>query len=822
MAKSGKNNKSHIIIILIVCAVLISMAAAITMLSDSVEDNLYYERKSSLTYLVESTARVIAETVEAEWDYNRFAGRIVEQQLPDSAGIEDFIAGVGQSIVSTDTMFFLVDSEGNYYSSDGVRGLVENRDYYTTKSANEAEYLSTLAHLDRDETWLILRTRLETPVTTTYNGRPVEIRYCATMHDLHSLNETVAGLFEGANNTFIIDVNGTMLYKQFGLGMLIDGYNVFTKLYQIALPYDEEPDDLLRQMQNHESLCFKMVINQKEYYFCSAYTEVSDWSVCMAIGQEFIERNSDSRFDDIVYSIAVVAVIIAALIIAVAIAMNRSREEKKQEQIRQMMSARHQEELAQALNQAQAANRAKTTFLNNMSHDIRTPMNAIIGFSNIARKNVDDRPKLMDCLDKIQGSSEHLLSLINDILDMSRIESGKVTINEEANDLTDILRGTADIISEDVTAKQQTLTVNTDGIIHSRVLCDRLRVNQVLLNIISNAVKYTPAGGSIEVTASEDFSERSDENIYRIAIRDNGIGMSREFAGTVFEAFTRENSSTVSGIQGTGLGMAITNSIIEMMHGHISVESEEGKGSTFTNELPLRTMAAGTAGTAAGLTGVAAGAAGGTVGTGNVAGTAGSALGTAAGTAGGTAGTGSASGGVQSGAAGIATGMTAGLAGNASGGAMQTNAVTVGAADMQKTDLLKGLKALLVEDVELNREIAIDMLEEEGMEVEAAVNGQEAVDKVAASKPGQYDLILMDIQMPVMDGYEATRQIRKLDTLELASIPIIAMTANAFAEDRELALQAGMDGHIAKPIKIEAVQQVIIKTLERVNTNGAY
>ena len=803
MAKSGKNNKSHIIIILIVCAVLISMAAAITMLSDSVEDNLYYERKSSLTYLVESTARVIAETVEAEWDYNRFAGRIVEQQLPDSAGIEDFIAGVGQSIVSTDTMFFLVDSEGNYYSSDGVRGLVENRDYYTTKSANEAEYLSTLAHLDRDETWLILRTRLETPVTTTYNGRPVEIRYCATMHDLHSLNETVAGLFEGANNTFIIDVNGTMLYKQFGLGMLIDGYNVFTKLYQIALPYDEEPDDLLRQMQNHESLCFKMVINQKEYYFCSAYTEVSDWSVCMAIGQEFIERNSDSRFDDIVYSIAVVAVIIAALIIAVAIAMNRSREEKKQEQIRQMMSARHQEELAQALNQAQAANRAKTTFLNNMSHDIRTPMNAIIGFSNIARKNVDDRPKLMDCLDKIQGSSEHLLSLINDILDMSRIESGKVTINEEANDLTDILRGTADIISEDVTAKQQTLTVNTDGIIHSRVLCDRLRVNQVLLNIISNAVKYTPAGGSIEVTASEDFSERSDENIYRIAIRDNGIGMSREFAGTVFEAFTRENSSTVSGIQGTGLGMAITKSIVEMMHGQISVESEEGSGSTFTVELPLRTASSGTAGspagltgTAAGLTGGAAGAAGGATGTGTAAGTASGATGTgnAAGTAGGAAGTGSVSGGVQPG--------TAGSPADTAQGAAGTTPIS-----------LRGIRTLLVEDVELNREIAVDMLEEEGMTVDTAVDGLEAFNKVRASTPGQYDLILMDIQMPVMNGYEATRQIRQLSDPELASIPIIAMTANAFAEDKEQALQAGMDGHIAKPIKVEAVQRIISETL---------
>ena len=777
MAKPGKNNKSHIIIILIVCAVLISMAAAITMLSDSVEDNLYYERKSSLTYLVESTARVIAETVEAEWDYNRFAGRIVEQQLPDSAGIEDFIAGVGQSIVSTDTMFFLVDSEGNYYSSDGVRGLVENRDYYTTKSANEAEYLSTLAHLDRDETWLILRTRLETPVTTTYNGRPVEIRYCATMHDLHSLNETVAGLFEGANNTFIIDVNGTMLYKQFGLGMLIDGYNVFTKLYQIALPYDEEPDDLLRQMQNHESLCFKMVINQKEYYFCSAYTEVSDWSVCMAIGQEFIERNSDSRFDDIVYSIAVVAVIIAALIIAVAIAMNRSREEKKQEQIRQMMSARHQEELAQALNQAQAANRAKTTFLNNMSHDIRTPMNAIIGFSNIARKNVDDRPKLMDCLDKIQGSSEHLLSLINDILDMSRIESGKVTINEEANDLTDILRGTADIISEDVTAKQQTLTVNTDGIIHSRVLCDRLRVNQVLLNIISNAVKYTPAGGSIEVTASEDFSERSDENIYRIAIRDNGIGMSREFAGTVFEAFTRENSSTVSGIQGTGLGMAITKSIVEMMHGQISVESEEGSGSTFTVELPLRTASSGTAGSPAGLIGTAAGLTGG-----------------AAGAAGGAAGTGSVSGGVQPG--------TAGSPADTAQGAAGTTPIS-----------LRGIRTLLVEDVELNREIAVDMLEEEGMTVDTAVDGLEAFNKVRASTPGQYDLILMDIQMPVMNGYEATRQIRQLSDPELASIPIIAMTANAFVEDKEQALQAGMDGHIAKPIKVEAVQRIISETL---------
>ena len=391
--------------------------------------------------------------------------------------------------------------------------------------------------------------------------------------------------------------------------------------------------------------------------------------------------------------------------------------------------AENKEALTKALEAAESANRAKTSFLNSMSHDIRTPMNAIVGFTKLAEKNVEDSEAVSDYLDKISVSSAHLLSLINDVLDMSRIESGKVTIEEENMSLTELIDGLTMIVRESAGEKNQKLTVEMD-ITHKNVMADKLRLSQVLLNILSNAVKYTPEGGEINLTLTERPGAEDELADYEFKIKDNGIGMSDEFRDTIFEAFTREQTSTVSGIQGTGLGMAITKNIVDLMGGTISVESSVGKGSEFTVDLSLKTVEAGAE-------------------------------------------------------------------------------EKVESEDVDFT----GKTVLLAEDNELNQQIAVAILEDVGLTVDIAGDGTVAVAKMEEAPAGTFDVILMDIQMPKMDGYEAARKIRALDDPAKAGIPIIAVTANAFEEDRQSALDAGMNGHLAKPYDIPKMMKALKEIL---------
>jgi len=376
--------------------------------------------------------------------------------------------------------------------------------------------------------------------------------------------------------------------------------------------------------------------------------------------------------------------------------------------------------LEEALEEAQQSNRAKTVFLNNMSHDVRTPLNAILGFAALAATHLENRELVGDYLNKIQVAGRHLLSLISGVLDMSCIESGEIHLENAPCSLEELLQDLDIMIREEAESKGLTLSIQR-ALHHPEVVCDRLRLGQVLLNVVGNAVKFTPAGGNILVEAVETPGpEGSGE--YRFLIADTGIGMSQTFLGHIFEPFERESTSTLSGIQGAGLGMTITKNIIDAMGGEILVESREGEGSRFLIRLTLP-LALGSSGQA-------------------------------------------------------------------------------GGPDKEKASL-EGRRILLVEDNHLNREIAATILEEEGLLVEEAWDGAAAVEKLAGSQPGYYELILMDIQMPVMDGYEATRQIRRLRDPRLAGIPILAMTANALEEDKQKAFMAGMDGHLTKPVEVE-------------------
>lgn len=378
--------------------------------------------------------------------------------------------------------------------------------------------------------------------------------------------------------------------------------------------------------------------------------------------------------------------------------------------------------LEEALVKAQQASQAKTMFLNNMSHDMRTPMNAIIGFTNLAATHLDDWELVRDYLDKIAASSDHLLSLINDVLDMSRIESGKVVIEETSCSLPQILRNMQSMIQADLEAKKLNFRLDDSALIHTDVVCDLLRLDQVLLNALSNALKFTPAGGDIFFSVTERPGDAEDNAVYEFCIRDTGIGMAPEFIEHIFEPFERERTSTVSGIQGTGLGMSITKNLVELMNGQIAVESRKGCGSAFTFTFTFRF-------------------------------------------------------------------------GEAS--------AEQDMADTSSQRHLVGRHLLLVEDNELNQEIAVTILEEAGCIVDVAADGAEAVEKVSHSLDNPYEAILMDIQMPVMDGIEATKAIRAMSDPHLAKVPIVAMTANVFEEDCQRVLSAGMNGHLGKPIDID-------------------
>ena len=378
------------------------------------------------------------------------------------------------------------------------------------------------------------------------------------------------------------------------------------------------------------------------------------------------------------------------------------------------------------------ANLAKREFLFNMSHDIRTPMNAIIGFTALAQTHIDDRGQVEDYLKKISVSSQHLLSLINDVLDMSRIESGKVTLEAKPVHLPELVRELRDIVQAVVSEKDLSLTLDTVGVKNEDVIADPLRLEQILINVLANAVKFTPDGGQISLWIVQKDTAPAGDADFEFHIKDNGIGMSEEFQKHIFEQFARERTSTVSKIQGTGLGMAITKSLVDMMGGGITVKSEQGKGSEFTISLRFPIGEA-------------------------------------------------------------KTGQTPPAA---------------------KASAFTGKKLLVVEDNELNLEIASTLLKEAGFAVDTAENGKIAVEKVEAASADRYDLILMDIQMPEMDGYEATRRIRALPDAKKAALPIVAMTANAFEDDRKNALHAGMNGHIAKPLDIQKLFQVLSELLK--------
>ena len=573
----------------------------------------------------------------------------------------------------------------------------------------------------------------------------------------------------------------------------------------------------------------------------------------------------DNFFKVMLISSIAVAVVLLTILMLLQKARKAEAAARKAASDTQELNAK----LQVAVEKAESANRAKSTFLSNMSHDIRTPMNAIIGFTTLALSNIDDTDRVKDYLGKTLASSNHLLSLINDVLDMSRIESGKIHLEEVEVNLSDVLHDLKTIVSGQIFAKQLELYMDVMDVTDEDVYCDKTRLNQILLNLLSNAIKFTPAGGTVSVRVRQLAGKVRGCGQYEFRIKDNGIGMSQEFAQKIFEPFERERTSTVSRIQGTGLGMAITKNIVDIMGGTIEVQTAQGKGTEFTVCVPMRaqteqrpmekiteleglkalvvdddfntcdsvtkmlvkvgmraewTLSGKEAVlrarqalemsdvyhayiidwrlpdmngievtrqirslhddtpiiilTAYDWSDIE----------------------------------------VEAKAAGVTAFCSkpmfmSDLRETLMSALGQKSADAVQGLLPEKNADFKGKHILLVEDNELNREIAQEILREYGFLVDSAENGAVAVEKVSTAAPGSYDLVLMDVQMPIMDGYTATRKIRALDDPARAKLPILAMTANAFDEDRRNALESGMNGFLSKPIVIDDLVQELRKIL---------
>ncbi len=842
---------------LLALAALILLMAGVWMLCyDLITDQIIKIAIENMEELSQHDERSIGANLENKWEVLKGIGRYLEIQKPDDT------AGLLQEMEDCENMFnclrmTLVSDDAFYVNSKGEAG----RDEAMLAGCREGKkmFVYRLENPDAEqEGWaeeLRMGVRID-PITV----EGITYRYLTARLSIDAIESDLKiDSYNGLGYSSVIDTDGSYIVNSFR-DQLPNDNKFFTSLDRGTLPREYSLERIRELIDNLESFSFEFTREGGEQ--CVIVFDPMpkiQWFFITVVPRSVFERQSIA----LISIFAVLTAILMAVVIWSAMLLLRRRAK------RLLVEQKHREELADALALAEQANRAKTTFLNNMSHDIRTPMNAIIGFTALASTHIDNKEQVMGYLGKIGQSSNHLLSLINDILDMSRIESGKVNIKEKPENLAEILHSLRDIIQADIHSRRLEFFIDTVDVTDESIYCDRLRLNQVLLNILSNAMKFTPSGGTVSMRITERAVSRTGYASYEFCIKDTGIGMSPEFIKTIFEPFTRERSSTVSNTQGTGLGMAITKTIVDMMGGTIEVRSEEGKGSEFIVTLDFRLQEeqreAPRIEQLVGLRGLVVD----------------DDINTCQSVAQMLRQVGMRSEWTMYGREAVVRTEEALKLGDQfhvyiidwlmpdlngietvrrirqvvgdnapiiilsayDWADIEEEARRAGVTDFVSKPLFlsdlhrvllkacgdlmeesapepllsldtdfQGRRILLVEDNELNREIAEELLYQEGFLVETVENGQEAVDAVRDKQPGWFDLVLMDVQMPVMDGYEATRQIRALPDPVRAHVPIIAMTANAFSEDKQAAAEAGMNGHVGKPIDIP----LLLKTLRDV------
>ena len=637
-----------------------------------------------------------------------------------------------------------VDSAGHYYTEHGRMGLMRGMTYLES-APQRVSYVAN--SLTVDDSRMVFLNQLSTPITLQSEIGEITLRYFGTSQSMTQLNDYFrCDAYENNNSVYVLDNDGFKLFNANDTELL-KGHNVYTVLSQMSYLHGSSFAAAKERFARTGSCYSNAVLDGTEYFYALKQMENAQWTLAFLVPAEYVAVNTQKLVNIVTASIIVIAMVFSVITVFVGWFLLREKQQRELRaeketnlrleqyniQLTQVNDELRQAQVvaAEALQSAERASKAKTDFLSNMSHDIRTPMNAIIGITTLMKNELHQPEKLAEHLGKLESSGQLLLGIINNILDMSRIESGKTTLNVEKMNLPQQIRQLDSIIRQQAGQSRQTFTVSTH-LQHENVLADPSRLNQVLMNILSNAVKYTPNGGHIRFEVDE-LPRNEHYARYRFVVQDDGIGMSADYQKTLFDPFTREEKSGTNKVQGTGLGMAITKSIVDLMGGSINVESATGKGTRFevVLEFPIDAEA---------------------------------------------------------------------------DHAQQVQALPE---EAEETSPLSGMKFLCAEDNAINAEILQMLLETKGASCTICPNGQEIVDAFANVKPGEYDMILMDVQMPVMDGLEATRRIRSGENPLGRVIPILAMTANAFLEDMQKSKEAGMDAHLSKPVDIAALEQTV-------------
>ena len=685
------------------------------------------ERSSQLKEMVTQIQANLTSGLQTHWNLVEGLNNAVQgQHFETKQELCENIALL-EKVFCTDmygSRVMLLDAQGTAYLRTGPVGIWNDVSHLIDENSQHT-FVSETDNIDG--CFLVFSRELSAPVTMGEEN--VRFTHIVLLKDIQTVKQYyTTTTYGGSAATYFIKSNGTLAYYDADDGDVIGARNVFKALGEAEYVQEQNFETVKAHLERDGIATADIRLNRTEYFYCLTSLDDYNMILMLLIPADSVAVSTMNMMDSTIRTgiIFISAMVLLTLLAVFSfISVQRSSQMVKLEQ-------ETNKELNRLRTAAETANAAKSAFLNNMSHDIRTPMNAIIGFTNIALKQ-NPPPEIRSCLDKISDSSDHLLALINDVLDISRIESGKIQYAPAPVDIAEVSASVLTIVYGYLSNRNISFHTELEEPLARYVLTDAVRVREVLVNILGNAVKFTQDGGTVTYAVSYHPGTDDRHILVRYRISDTGIGMSEEFVDHIFDEFSQEEHGARTQYKGTGLGMAITKRYVDLMGGTISVQSKKGVGSTFTVDLPLE--------------------------------------------------------------------ITEGCE-------TEKKDYSVGTTD------LTGLKILLAEDNDLNAEIAMVQLEELGMQITRAADGEEAVQLFAENPQGTFDLILMDVMMPKMNGYEATKAIRGLPNRpDAAAIPIIAMTANAFAEDVQASLDAGMNGHLSKPIVIDEVVKTISRNL---------
>ena len=708
--------------------ILLCMSGFLCFFTNYIDKILYDERLGQMSEVTKQLFSGLNDAVGNNWERAGIQKNTLKAaSLGTINDLYDFMEK--QEVISemqaNDMSLIAVDSTGKYYKSDGPHGLMREIKYLES-APRQVNYVSNT--MTSSESSMVYLYELDTPVTVQDdNQKDITIIYYGTMQNMKRLNKYFnCSAYNNENSVYVLDEDGMKLFNSSTVE-LVHGYNIYSVLKQMKYYHNQDFNKTLKQLEETGSAYSSAVLDGVEYYYAIANLDYAEWTILFMVPASCVAVNTVRLTKTVMIIVLGFATIMVIVLVAVVSTMIHIQQKKVLD-----LERENNHKLAEALDMAREANRSKSTFLANMSHDIRTPMNAIIGITALIEHDVDNAAKVKEYAKKIEVSSQHLLGLINDVLDMSKIESGKTTLNFVDFSISEMLRRIEILFRPQTDAKNQTLLITKEHIHHEWLNGDSVRLMQVFNNLMSNAIKYTQEGGKIQFFAEECQTNSSVYAKFRFIVKDNGIGMSEEFQDKIFDSFTREENSVINKIQGTGLGMAISKNLIQAMGGTIEVKSEKGKGSCFEVIVDFK------------------------------------------------------------------------IAENKE--VYQPEQIED---EKQDETILNGMCFLCAEDNELNAEILKELLDIEGAKCQICENGEKVVEAFEKSQPGEYDMILMDIQMPVMNGYEATKAIRNSKHPMAKTIPIIAMTANAFSEDIQKSFSAGMNAHVSKPVEMKVLGKAI-------------